>query len=82
MGVKVYLLKRLAGPSGNWPEGSTVEVSEAQAKVLVAVGAAELIAGMKPYVVAAPQAIEEPAKSKREMAVEKAVVKREKATEV
>lgn len=77
MGVKIYLTKRVAGPSGNWGPGSTIEVSETNAGFLVAAGAAELIAGMQPYVYEA----EVKALAKKETSVEKAVVKREKATE-
>jgi len=83
MGVKVHLLKRVAGPDGNFASGSTIEVSEAQAKALVAGGAAERIDKMQAFVVAAPQATEEDRaeKPKREKAVEKAASKRETADE-
>ncbi len=86
MGVKVHLLKRVAGPSGNWGPGSTIEVAKAEADALVAAGAAELIDSMVPFVaeadVKAPaEAGEAQAKAKKETAVEKPSGKREKATE-
>lgn len=76
MGVKVHLLKRAAGPSGNWGSGSTIEVSEAEAAGLVAAGAAERIAGMVPYV-----AEPEPVKAKRETATDKGAAFRRKAVD-
>ena len=83
MGVKVHLLKRVAGPEGNFASGSTIDVSEAQAKALVAGGAAERLDKMQAFVVAAPQATEEegPEKPKREKAIDRASTKREKADE-
>ncbi len=86
MGVKVHLLKRVAGPDGNWPAGSTIEVDQAQADALVAGGAAELIDSMVPFVaeadVKAPaEAGEAQAKAKKETAVEKPSGKKEKAVE-
>jgi hypothetical protein len=86
MSVKVHLLKRVAGPDGNFPSGRTIEVSEAQAKDLVADGAAERIDAMVPYVQLTIDngqlTTEEKApKTKREMAVDKGALKREKATE-
>ncbi len=85
MRVKVHLLKRVAGPDGNFPSGRTIEVSEAQAKDLVADGAAERIDAMVPYVslesgVRSPEEEKAP-KSKRETAVDKGSSKREKADE-
>ncbi len=82
MGVKIHLLKRVAGPDGNWPAGSTIEVGQAQAKVLVDAGAAELIAGMQPYVSEAEAKALAEAPKKKETATEKPVGKKEKATEV
>lgn len=79
MGVKIYLTKRVAGPSGNWSPGATIEVSEAEAKILVAAGAAERIAGMVPYVSA--EEAQAKAVSRKETATEKATSKRETATE-
>ena len=69
MGVKIYLTKQVAGPSGNWAPGSTIEVDEAQAKRLVDAGAAERIDAMVPYV--APPVL------KRETATDKGASKRE-----
>ena len=69
MGVKIYLLKRVAGPDGNWPAGRTIEVDEAQAKDLVDAGAAERLDQMQPYV--APPVL------KRETATDKGASKRE-----
>lgn len=71
MGVKIHLLKRVAGPSGNWGPGSTIDVDEATAKSLVAGGAAERIDQMQPYV----------REEKRETATEKAASKRETAAQ-
>lgn len=74
--VKVHLLKRVAGPSGNWPAGRTIEVPEADVAGLVAAGAVERIDTMAPYV------LEADAKAtKRETAVEKPSNKREKRDE-
>lgn len=80
MGVKIHLLKRVAGPEGNWPAGSTIEVDQAEADGLVAAGAAELISGMQPYISleSGVQRLED-GKSKRETATEKAAGKKEKA---
>lgn len=50
MGVKVLLLKRYAGPLGNFPSGRTIEVPEGEVAGLVAAGACEPISGMRPYV--------------------------------
>lgn len=75
MAVKVLLLKRVAGPDGNWPAGTTIDVSESHAKDLESVGAAERLAKMVPYVEPAAKA---PA---RETAIEKPAKKRETATE-
>lgn len=83
MSVKVHLLKRVAGPEGNFPAGRTIEVSEADAKGLVAAGAAERIDKMQPYL--SPESVvrspEEEAKPKREKAVDKGASKRETADE-
>lgn len=85
MSVKIHLLKRVAGPEGNFPAGRTIEVSEAEAKGLVSAGAAERIDKMQPYVQLTSDSgqltAEEPAKSKREKAVDKGAVKRETADE-
>lgn len=85
MSVKIHLLKRVAGPAGNFPAGRTIEVSGAEAKDLVAAGAAERIDGMVQYVQLTSDngqlTTEEPAKSKREKAVDKGAVKRETADE-
>jgi len=87
MGVKVHLLKRVAGPEGNFASGSTIEVSEAQARALVAGGAAERIDKMQAYV---PLTVdggqltaeeERPEKPKREKATDKGASKRETADE-
>ena len=74
MGVKVHLLKRAAGPLGNFASGSTIEVSEQEAAALVADRAAERIAGMVPYV--KPP---EPVIAKRETATDKGAAVRRKA---
>jgi len=79
MRVKVHLLKRVAGPDGNFPVGRTIEVSEAQAKDLVADGAAERIDAMQPYVQLPVEEVKP--KAKRETAVDRASTKRETATE-
>lgn len=50
MRVKIHLLKRVAGPEGNFPAGRTIEVSEVDANGLVSAGAAERIDKMVPYV--------------------------------
>lgn len=86
MGVKVHLLKQYAGPRGNWPAGRTIEVPASEADLLVAAGAAELIAEMRPYVSEAEakalaEAAEVHFKAKKETATEKPSGKREKATE-
>ena len=87
MGVKIHLLKRVAGPDGNWGAGETIEVDQAQAVALADAGACELISGMQPYVSEAEakalaEAAEAHLKAKKETATEKAAGKKEKATEV
>lgn len=85
MSVKVHLLKRVAGPEGNFPAGRTIEVSEAEAKGLVAAGAAERIDAMQPYVVATeettPPTPPQARGKKKEVATDKGAVKRETADE-
>jgi hypothetical protein len=41
--MRVRLLKRAAGPMGNWPAGAEVELSEELARALVAGGYAEML---------------------------------------
>lgn len=85
MSVKIHLLKRVAGPEGNFPSGRTIEVSEAEAKDLVAAGAAERIDGMQPYVVATeeitPPTPTQAGGKKKEVATDKGASKRETADE-
>ena len=81
MGVKVLLLKRYAGPLGNFPSGRTIEVPEGEVAGLVAAGACEPISGMQPYV--SPESVvrSQEGKGKKETATEKPAGKVEKAVE-
>lgn len=80
--TRVHLTRRVAGPAGNWPAGTTVEVADTMARELVAAGAAELIDDMPAYVPAPEVKTASKGKGpKRETATAPGIEDRETATE-